>query len=96
MKHIFDDSILQELKKFCDETESAGDLIKGKFRGFYLFHYSPTEVTFLYSNENGKWTHIDCHTIEEYKSKFFLLKKQYFKMKEKEMIQKRQRIDKDF
>lgn len=96
MKPVFDNSILEELKKFCDETESAVDLIKGRFKGYYLFHYSPTEITFLYRNENRKWTHIDCHTMEEYKSNFFLLKKQYFELKEKDMIKRLERIDKDF
>lgn len=96
MKPIFDKAILKELKKFCDETESAVDLIKGRFKGYYLFHYSPIEVIFLYSNENRKWTHKDCHTMEEYKSNFYLLKKQYFKLKEKEMINRIERINKDF
>lgn len=96
MKPIFDDSILQELKRFCDQTESAVDLIKGRFRGFYLFYYSPTEVTFLYSNENRKWTYIDCHSLEEYKSNFYLLKNQYLEIKEKELKKKLERINKDF
>ena len=96
MKPVFDNSILQELKKFCDQTESAVDLIKGRFKGYYLFHYSPSEITFLYRNENRKWIHIDCHTMEEYKSNFYLLKKQYFKLKEKEMMKKIERLNKDF
>ena len=97
MKPVFDNSILEELMKFCDETESTDELVKGIFKGYFLFHYSPTEVSFLYHNDyTGRWTHKDCHTMEEYKSNFYLLKKQYFKIKEKEMIKRIERINKDF
>jgi hypothetical protein len=97
MKPIFDNSILEELKPFCDQTESEDGRVKGRFRTFYLFHYSPYEVVFLYRNDfTGRWMHAACYTLEEYKSNFYLLKKQYFDIKEKEMKKKLKRIDKDF
>lgn len=98
MKPIFDDSILQELKRFCDQTESTDNIIKGKFHGYYLFHYTPSEISFLYRKDNKLWTWtcFNCHSIEEYKSNFYLLKNQYLEIKEKELKKKLEQIDKDF
>jgi len=96
MKPIFDNSILEELKRFCDQTESTDNIIKGKFHGYYLFHYTPSEIAFLYRKDNVLWAGFVCHSMEEYKSNFYLLKKQYLEIKEKELKQKLELIEKDF
>jgi len=96
MKPIFDNSILEELKRFCGQTESTDNIIKGKFHDYYLFHYTPSEIAFLYRKDNKLWTGFVCHSMEEYKSNFYLLKNQYLEIKEKELKQKLERIEKDF
>ena len=94
---IFDNSILQELKNFCDQTESIGELVKGKLRGFCIFHYKPNEITFFYYKKFNKcWDYVSCDTMEDYRSNFFLIKKTMFFIKKLDLKTKLKRINKDF